>query len=62
MLYLRQIQREHEMTDETNKQDWGDEMDRPEHEKTYQAFLDYSKWGMIAVGIILVFLLVFVYD
>lgn len=50
------------MTDETDKQEWRDEMDRPEHEKTYQAFLDYSKWGIIAVGIILIFLLVVVYE
>ncbi len=62
MLYLRQIQREQEMTDESNNQEWRDEMDRPEHEKTYEAFLNYSKWGSIAVGIILIFLLVFVYD
>lgn len=50
------------MTENNSKQDWRDEMDRPEHEKTYQAFLDYSKWGTIAVGLILIFLLVFVYE
>lgn len=50
------------MTDQSDNQDWRDEMDRPEHEKTYQAFLDYSKWSMIAIAGILLFLLVVVYE
>jgi hypothetical protein len=36
-------------------------MDRPEHEKTYEAFLEFSKWGLIGVAVILVMLLLFVY-
>jgi hypothetical protein len=50
------------MSDETNSQDWGDDMNRPEHESTYESFLSYTKWGCIGVALILVFLLVFVYD
>ena len=50
------------MSDDTNSQDWGEEMDRPEHETTYESFLAYSKWGSIVVALILVFLLVFVYN
>lgn len=50
------------MSDETNSQDWGDDMNRPEHESTYESFLTYTKWGCIGVALILVFLLVFVYD
>lgn len=50
------------MTEQTENQQWRDEMDRPEHEKTYQAFLDYSKWGSVFVAVILVFLLVVVYE
>ncbi len=45
-----------------NGQERGEEMDRPEHEKTYEVFLDYTKWGIVLVGIILVGLLLFVYD
>ena len=26
------------MTDTNDSQEWGDEMDRPEHEKTYEVF------------------------
>ncbi len=50
------------MSDDTNGQDWGEEMNRPEHETTYESFLAYSKWGCIVVALILVFLLVFVYN
>lgn len=50
------------MSDANNSHDWSDEMDRPEHEQTYEAFLAYSKWGTIAVCGILLLLLVFVYD
>ena len=30
------------MTDTNDSKDWGEEMDRPEHEQTYEAFLDYT--------------------
>ncbi len=33
------------MTDTNDSHDWGNEMDRPEHEKTYEVFLNYTKWG-----------------
>lgn len=49
------------MTDTNDSQEWGDEMDRPEHEKTYEVFLDYTKWVIIIVALILVMLLLFVY-
>ncbi len=49
------------MTDKNESQNWGDEMNRPEHEQTYDAFLAYTKWGSIAVIGILLFLLLFVY-
>ena len=51
-----------DMNDQNDSHNWGDEMDRDEHETTYDAFLNYSKWGTIAVIAILLFLLVFVYD
>ncbi|MBT7641485.1 MAG: aa3-type cytochrome c oxidase subunit IV [Rhodobiaceae bacterium] len=50
------------MSDDTNSQEWGEEMNRPEHESTYESFLTYSKWGSIGVALILAFLIVFVYD
>ncbi len=50
------------MTDTNGSHDWGNEMDRPEHEKTYEVFLNYTKWGIIIVTIILVMLLLFVYE
>lgn len=50
------------MSDPNNTQDWNDVMDRPEHEKTYDAFLAYTKWTCIAITAILAFLLIFVYD
>lgn len=50
------------MSDSNNGQDWNDVMDRPEHEKTYEMFLSYTKWTSVAIGAILLFLLVFVYD
>ncbi|GIR10499.1 MAG: hypothetical protein CM15mP21_7610 [Hyphomicrobiales bacterium] len=51
------------MNDQNDSHNWGDEMDRDEHETTYDdAFLNYSKWGTVAVIAILLFLLVFVYD
>ncbi len=43
-------------------QDWGKEMDRGEHETTYDAFLNYTKYGCIAVTFILLGLLLFVYN
>ncbi|MCH1569124.1 MAG: aa3-type cytochrome c oxidase subunit IV [Parvibaculales bacterium] len=49
------------MTDTDESQDWGNEMDRPEHEKTYEAFLGYSKWSLIIIAFILIGLLLFVY-
>ena len=51
-----------DMNDQNDSHNWGDEMDRDEHETTYDAFLNYSKWGSVAVIAILLFLLVFVYD
>jgi hypothetical protein len=50
------------MADSNNGQNWSDEMNRPEHEQTYSAFLAFTKWGCIAIAAILVFLLVFVYQ
>jgi len=50
------------MNDQNDSHNWGDEMDRDEHVTTYDAFLNYSKWGSAAVVAILLFLLVFVYD
>ena len=41
---------------------WRRQMDRAEHENTYRAFLNYSKWGIIACALILLFLLLVVYD
>lgn len=43
-------------------QDWGKEMDRSEHEATYETFLEYTKYGSVAVCLILLGLLVFVYN
>ncbi len=40
---------------------WSKEMDRSEHEATYEAFLNYTKYGIVAVTLILLGLLVFVY-
>jgi hypothetical protein len=50
------------MNDQNDSQNWGDEMDRDEHKATYDAFINYSKWGSVLVIAILLFLLVFVYD
>jgi hypothetical protein len=50
------------MNDQNDSHNWGDDMDRDEHEATYDAFINYSKWGSIAVASILLFLLVFVYQ
>ena len=50
------------MSDPNNIENWNEVMDRPEHEKTYDAFLAYTKWTSIAIGVILLALLVFVYD
>lgn len=50
------------MSDANNRQDWNEVMDRPEHEKTYETFLAYTKWTSIAIGAILLLLLIFVYD
>lgn len=41
--------------------DWGEEMDSPEHSNTYNLFLGLIKWGSIAVSAVLLFLLFFVY-
>ena len=49
------------MNDTNDSQEWGGEMDRPEHEKTYEVFLDYTKWSIFVIAIILVMLLLFVY-
>ena len=54
--------RNSDMNDQNDNHNWGDEMDRDEHETTYDAFLNYSKWGSVAVIAILLFLLIFVYD
>ena len=50
------------MSDDQNAQEWGGEMNRPEHENTYEAFLSYTKWTSIVVTGILLFLLFFVYE
>ena len=50
------------MNDQNDSQNWGDEMDRDEHKATYDAFINYSKWGSALVIVVLLFLLVFVYD
>lgn len=50
------------MTDKLENQDWGDEMDRSEHEQTYDAFLTYTKHSIVVLTAILLFLLVFVYN
>lgn len=50
------------MSDNPSSQDWGKEMNRPEHEQTYEAFLNYSKWLTIGICGILLFLLFFVYQ
>jgi len=50
------------MTDKTENQDWGEEMDRSEHEQTYDAFLAYTKHSVVVLTAILLFLLVFVYN
>ncbi len=42
-------------------ENWHEEMDKAEHETTYQAFLQYTKWGTIGVAVILLGLLLFVY-
>lgn len=49
------------MGDQSNSEEWGKEMSRTEHESTYAAFLDYTKYGIIAVTAILLGLLIFVY-
>jgi len=41
---------------------WSKEMDRPEHEATYEAFLNYTKYGIVVCTLILLGLLVFVYN
>ena len=50
------------MSDKTENQDWGEEMDRSEHEQTYDDFLAYTKHTIVALTAILLFLLVFVYN
>ncbi len=50
------------MDDNKNTQSWDENMDRPEHEKTYDSFIAYTKWACISIAAILLFLLVFVYD
>lgn len=49
------------MATEKDSGAWGKEMDRPEHEATYETFLNYTKYGVVAVTLILLGLLVFVY-
>lgn len=50
------------MTENNDSQNWGEEMNRPEHEQTYEAFLGYTKWISVVIAAILVFLLLFVYE
>jgi hypothetical protein len=50
------------MSEEQNSQEWGQEMDRSEHEHTFNAFISMSKWGSVAVTLILLGLLIFVYN
>ncbi len=50
------------MSEEQNSQEWGQEMDRSEHENTFSAFITMSKWGTVAVTLILLGLLIFVYN
>jgi hypothetical protein len=49
------------MSKNEQSQDWGQEMDRSEHEETYEAFLNYSKYSLIVITLIMLGLLVFVY-
>jgi|SaaInl5LU_22_DNA_1037371.scaffolds.fasta_scaffold18911_4 hypothetical protein len=50
------------MSKNEQSQDWGQEMDRSEHEETYVSFLNYSKYSLIAITVIMLALLVFVYN
>ncbi|MGI9440385.1 MAG: aa3-type cytochrome c oxidase subunit IV [Parvibaculales bacterium] len=50
------------MIDENPNQQWGNEMDRGEHENTYAGFIRYSTWVIVASAISLLLLLIFVYD
>lgn len=49
------------MTEQNSNEQWSGEMDKAEHEHTYDAFISYTKWGTIGVVVILLLLLVFVY-
>ena len=49
------------MSEEQNSQEWGQEMDRSEHEHTFNTFISMSKWGSVAVTLIFLGLLIFVY-
>ncbi len=49
------------MSENIDNTKWSKEMDKPEHETTYEAFINYSKYGTIIVCAILLGLLVFVY-
>ncbi len=50
------------MNDNNTAQKWRTEMNRAEHESTYSTFLGCTKWTLIVVAGILLFLLFFVYD
>jgi len=50
------------MSEDTNSQEWSQEMDRSEHEQTFSSFITFSKWGSVGVVAILLVLLLFVYN
>jgi len=38
---------------------WGKEMDAEEHLGTYQGFLAFTKWGGVAVAVLLILMAIF---
>lgn len=44
-----------------NPSGWGKNMDRPEHLKTYDGFLKFSKWATLICVAVVGFLILFVF-
>ena len=51
---------EFEMADHDHASHSGSAMDYPEHEKTYERFVSFAKWGTIVVILIVAWMAIFI--
>lgn len=47
------------MSEDTTQSGWGADMDVEEHARTYKGFLAATKWGTVAVAVILIGMAIF---